>query len=408
MNICLVSREYPQETGWGGIGTYTYHLSHALVEKGHSVHVVCQGLERSNDYVNGRVSIHRIVHKNILEHKRFFKEVALRLEYSLTVYQKVKELIKEFSIEIVEGPNSSGEAFFLTLFRKQVPIVTRLHTPFWETMECLRWKSNLDRRLTCWIEDAVIMRSDLITCSTKAHTRIISEKMGINLNNGVALIPLGTELPDLDKKLYGNNTLFPEPMVLFIGRLERRKGIHTLIEAIPLIMQEISCVHFVVIGRDTYVDEDVVAFQGSDKNSFKSALIRKLPEGFRKYVHFLGYVSAEDVPRYLYHCDVFVAPSLYESFGQVYIEAMSYEKPVVGCKTGGVPEVVEDRKTGLLVEPDNPAQLADAVIRLLKDKDYAITMGIAGRRSVEEKFTREKMTEKTLKAYEAVLNKRRL
>jgi glycosyltransferase involved in cell wall biosynthesis len=274
-------------------------------------------------------------------------------------------------------------------------------------MECLGWKSSFDRSLTCRIEDAVVIRSDLVTCSTKSHANIISQKTGIDPEK-VALIPLGTELPDLNivRSTSGSEPPFPKPMVLFIGRIERRKGIHTLIEAIPAIMREISGVHFVIIGRDTYVDDDVVSFQGSDRNSFKSALIRKLPEECKKNVHFLGYVDPELIPRYMYHCDVFAAPSLYESFGQVYIEAMSYEKPVVGCRTGGVPEVVEDKKTGLLVDTDNPAQLADAIISLLKDKDYAIAMGIAGRRSVEEKFTRKKMAERTLKAYETVLNKR--
>jgi glycosyltransferase involved in cell wall biosynthesis len=166
-------------------------------------------------------------------------------------------------------------------------------------------------------------------------------------------------------------------------------------------------VHFAIAGRDTYADDTAVSFEGPDRLSFKSLLVEKLPKHCRDRVHFLGYVPAENLPQYLYHAGVFVAPSLYESFGLVYIEAMAYAKPVVGCRVGGVPEVVDHGKTGLLVEPDNPEALADAVACLLLDSDRAARMGTAGRSTVEDKFTSNRMAENTVVAYQAAIAERR-
>lgn len=77
-------------------------------------------------------------------------------------------------------------------------------------------------------------------------------------------------------------------------------------------------------------------------------------------------------------CDVFAAPSIYESFGLVYLEAMAHGKPAIGCLAGGVPEVVVDGATGLLIPPGDSAALARAILKLAQDEPLAEQMGAAG------------------------------
>src|SRR6202011_6048084 len=92
-------------------------------------------------------------------------------------------------------------------------------------------------------------------------------------------------------------------------------------------------------------------------------------------------------------CDVFVAPSRYESFGLIFLEAMMFAKPVVGCRAGGMPEVIADGITGLLAEPGDTASLRACLERLVDDPALRGRMGAAGRRRYEERFTPDRMTD---------------
>jgi glycosyltransferase involved in cell wall biosynthesis len=99
------------------------------------------------------------------------------------------------------------------------------------------------------------------------------------------------------------------------------------------------------------------------------------------------------------HAAVFCCPSVYEPFGLINLEAMACETPVVASAVGGILEVVEDGKTGLLVPPANPAALADALARVLGNPALGRAMGQAGRRRVEDKFAWASVAERTEQVY---------
>ncbi len=400
INICLVSREYPPETGWGGIGTYTHHLAHGLVNLGCEVHVITQSLDYEKEYLDGGVYVHRIVHPLFFPYKGRLNEFTLRLEYSFEIYQKLKELINKYRIDIVEAPNFSAEGFIYSLFKK-TPLVTRLHTHFSEVIEFSRWPKTYDRNLSCWLEDSAILRSNLVTCSTHRHKQLIFNEIGINSKN-TEIIPLGIPLPELkqvdpkDKKSL---------TILYVGRLEKRKGAHILFKAIPKILQEFPETEFIIIGRDTYLNDNFISFNGKKEHSFKNKLIKSLPEKYLNNIQFLDYVDSKTLHQYYSKCDIFIAPSLYESFGFIYIEAMSYAKPVIGCGVGGIPEVVQDGVNGILVPPEDHNALAEAIIGLIKDKNLREKIGKRARRGVERDFSLNLMVERTLKAYTKLLNR---
>lgn len=396
LHVCLVSREYPPDTGWGGIGTYTYHLAHGLVESGYDVHVICQSLDLDRDCDDNGVHVHRVSHKSIFPFKGKFREFGLRWEYSRSVYYKLKEVIDKYNIDIVEAPNFSGEGFVYS-FHKKVPLVTRLHTHFSEVINFLGWGKDLDRRLSCWFENAAVLRSDLVICSTKPHAESVAREVGIHPKK-IKIIPLGIPIPDIQPGKQAN----PRPLILFVGRLEKRKGVHVLIEAAPHILKAIPDAEIVIIGRDSFISNHDVSFAGLSGRSFKEQLVKMIPDEYRERVKFLGYVSNEELSGYYRNCDVFVAPSLYESFGLIYIEAMSYAKPVIGCGVGGVPEVIQDGVTGILVPPQDALKLANAVVGILKDKPRAFKIGQAAREYARKYFSRDAMVENTVDAYAQV------
>src|SRR5207247_10669662 len=107
-----------------------------------------------------------------------------------------------------------------------------------------------------------------------------------------------------------------------------------------------------------------------------------------------------DVVRQLYsHAAVFCCPSVYEPFGIINLEAMACETPVVASAVGGILEVVEDGKTGLLVPPARPDELAAALRRILENPGLGRAMGLAGRRRVEERFSWASIAQRTEQVY---------
>ena len=110
-----------------------------------------------------------------------------------------------------------------------------------------------------------------------------------------------------------------------------------------------------------------------------------------------------DIPEILKSIDLFVLPTLQEALGTSFLEAMAMKKPVIGTDVGGVGEIIKDGINGYLVEPNNLSALADAVIKILEDKQRAMAMGIEGRKIVEQNYTVEKMCERMYALYSSLL-----
>ncbi|MEL7038542.1 MAG: glycosyltransferase family 4 protein, partial [Cyanobacteria bacterium J06592_8] len=139
---------------------------------------------------------------------------------------------------------------------------------------------------------------------------------------------------------------------------------------------------------------------GKDKdNTYQQSFQEKWGSKFNDSVVFAGSVDTEKLHHKYQECDLFVAPSRYESFGLIYVEAMSYGKPVIGCKTGGIPEVIEEKITGLLAQPSDPKDLAEKILNLAGDADLRHQMGQQGRQRVERLFSREQMAKQTIENY---------
>lgn len=176
----------------------------------------------------------------------------------------------------------------------------------------------------------------------------------------------------------------PEPMprkttrtrgeLLTVARLdasEGRKGVDWVLNALASPSLRGLDWHYRVVG------------EGSDRSRLER-LAKEL--GIDERVDFLGAVSTSDLHFCFQHCDVFLMPSTQEGFGIVFLEAAAYGKPVIGARSGGVPEVVADGETGILVHPGDDKGLTEAIGRLLARPDERHRMGSAGRSTVDEHF----------------------
>ena len=157
-----------------------------------------------------------------------------------------------------------------------------------------------------------------------------------------------------------------------------------------MVIAHFPNVHFTLAGRDANAQ-------------FQLEFNQKHSVDITSKVTFAGLVEQQELNTLYEHCDLFVAPSRYESFGLVYIEAMARAKPVVGCRAGGIPEVVSEGQTGLLTPPGDVSALAESICMLLGDERLRQNLGQAARKRSIELFSQEKMVEKTIELYRTIL-----
>jgi len=393
MNIVLVSSEYPPGVGSGGIGTYTYHLAHGLHRVNQQVRVVSLSPRgQFKRYDDNGVEIIRIPNAyplRLLRHMNL-TGVARILGWSLSVTRTLHWLSKEFIPDLVEAPLFDAQSVVLG-FRSVTPLVVWAQTP--RTVlariddSSRRWWA-LNVKAACWLERLATLQATLVIAGSQTIARTIQTDYGVSaekirvVHHGLSLP--ATKMPSMPRQ--GDSIIY-----LFVGRLTPRKGVHFLLQAIPWVVKVLPAARFVIVGEDL----------GDPLNhkSYRAYFEESADPAVQEVTTFLGFVGRERLEQLYAECDVFVAPSLYESFGLVHLEAMTYGKPVVAFCTGATPEVVDDGITGLLVEPGDIEGLANALIRLGQERTTREVMGDAGRHRAQTKFSVEAMVENTRAVY---------
>jgi glycosyltransferase involved in cell wall biosynthesis len=168
--------------------------------------------------------------------------------------------------------------------------------------------------------------------------------------------------------------------LLFVGRLEERKGIDVLLRALKEIMPRYPQLSVDIVGNDKLPGADGKAYRDAFESDAEM-------QSARARIRFHGEVSEKHLRGFYRACDIFVAPSRFESFGLILLEAMMFGKPVIGCRTGGMPEIVEDGVSGLLAEPGDVDSLERCITRLIEDPDLRDQLGVRARRRYEDEFT---------------------
>jgi glycosyltransferase involved in cell wall biosynthesis len=209
---------------------------------------------------------------------------------------------------------------------------------------------------------------------------------GIDLSRVVA--PSGQEVAALRRELdLGDDVA----VLAVVARLHPEKGQGYLFRALPRLLAATG-------GKLRLL----VAGAGPFRQAYEREVLALGVEGA---VRFLGFRA--DVTRILAASDVVVLPSVAEAFGLVLAEAMAMQRAVVATRVGGIPEIVEDGVTGILVPPASPTALADAIWSLLRDPARRVQLGEAGRRRVLESFRFETMMTRYEALYEALLDRAR-
>ena len=395
LSICLVSQEYPEETGWGGIGTYTSQMAHGLACLGHQVCVLSRALTREQIYqeTNG-VIVYRIL-------PRFNPgglPVMWRLNriwegYHLTVALKLREVVRRHAVDIVEVPALHGETVFFQYLRRRFPLVVRIHSCTQQNMKLNSIPSRLSLRLSHWCEKQAVSLAPGLTAPSRAI--VIDNLPYLPIPGGEQQVKI---IPNpVDTTLFrpnGNKVSTQEPAILFVGRLQPLKGAHILGQAIPLIWQQHPQARFVFAGRDGTAPEG---------GSMACWIRNQLPPARQQQVKFTAHLPQEELVSLYRQAAIVVLPSFSESFSYTCVEAMACGKPVIATRCGGPEEIIDDGRTGFLVPAGNAQALADKIISVLDNNDLRQQVGEAAREKAKNQYDTQIVAQQMAALYQTVI-----
>jgi len=347
----------------GGVETGTVNLAKYFVKSGHKAVVISAGGELVKE-----LEAAGAIHYQLPVHKKSFFTI-------FKMIPRIEEIILKEEIDIVHARSRvpAWSAYFASRRTRRV-FITTCHGYY---------RKHFFSSVMGWGK-RVIALSNVIARHMMDDFGVPHERIKL-VARSVEVEKFRFQSPDTKRKEEFN--------VGIIGRITPIKGHMFFIKAMQKISKNIPRLKIWIVGdappsKDAYKEQLQV-------------LVKRL--GLWHCTEFLG--TQRDIPAILSHLDALVlSTTTQEAFGRVIIEAQAAGVPVVATQVGGVIDIIEDGKTGLLVPPQDPSSIASAVMKIFKDKEFAASLALAARKKVEEKYNIDLMVKNTLDVYQDALN----
>jgi glycogen(starch) synthase len=399
MRIAFLSREYPPDTAWGGLATLYHSLASSLAQHGHEVHVICQAIGKPAESVEDSVFVHKVG-----SNPKRYSAVA-RINYMIHAWLTLRDIISRHGIDVVEANYWGAEAFLYT-FKKRVPLIIRVDVSARDMLLTKTYSGIKERaalKALSVIEDYSILRADRVISISKDMYASVIDRLHITADKvDTVLHGIDTARYRFVKSNIRERFEIPQsvPLVLFVGRMEARKGVHVLCQAIPQVIRVLPMTRFVFVGRDTQTAPGGGSVRSHISKSGKQ-------NGFASNLHFMDFLPPDELVKMYSACDVFVLPSFREGCGLVILEALACGKPVVATDTGLVPELSLMNAGVTVVPQDNAERLATAILDTLSINDVEKRLIAKRNRSlIETRFSISMWVDKIVQVYEKTLNER--
>ena len=360
MNVLFLSTHLNS----GGITSYLFTMAKGLIRRGNQVYVATGGGNMEKEFSSAGV---KLLTLNI----RTKSELDPRIYFALPLLARY---IRENKIDLIHAQTRITQVMGVLL--KSLtgkPFVSTCHGFF---------KTRLSRRLIpCW-GDAVIAISKAVERHLRHDFKVAGEKVFL-VESGIDLEEFVLVDDAAKKECRARFNLGDEPVVGIVARLSDVKGQDILIEAMSKVVPHVRNAKLLLVGEGKM--ESVLRGQVQRLN-------------LNDHVRFFSIVDKTCEMLSLF--DVFAMPSRQEGLGLSIMEAQAMGLPVVASRVGGIPSLIEDGKTGVLVEPENPDELAEAIIKLFQDRARSKKIGMAGREFIREAFSADKMLDKVVQLYQ--------
>lgn len=404
MRIAFITYEFPPDTGKGGIGTYTNQLAYMLAKEGWDIHVFAGSHYREGKELEAGITIHRV-------------ECTGPHDFKLNVLPVFANEQTLQAFDIIESPEINGNAGEIKKKYPLLPLVVRLHAPDY-LVESLKKKyvpffaklryvlgaiKRLRFDLGFWkpydkLADAdyqFIQTADHITAPSKAMKQWAVSNWDIPANK-IIIIP-NIFLPSAALVNIPIEKENKYRRIIFFGRLNVLKGLVNATLAMKKILQEYPGWRFRVIGDDGPGPTNKITMRPWMKLKLKEVINR---------VEFMDGLAYEDLPAAISEGEIVLLPSLFESFSYTCAEAMAAGKAIAGSNNAGMAELLENGRSGLLINPYDYKEIIIAVKKLIEDNSLRYRLAVQAREKILYDFGAGKTAVKYVDLYEEIIEKR--
>jgi len=377
----LITLDFPPR--FGGVSSYYYNIAKNL--PGDKIIVLAPAVPQTENFdANQNFTILRSkILTQITQTKGGILNFKSKLKW-LALTKEIKQIVKNHQIEILLVGQVLPLGNIALMLRKHLPYIFFSHGMDITVPAKITRKKLLLKK--------IIKNAKAIVCNSY-FTRHELYLLGADREKIIVLNPCpNISAEHINEQKIENflkqNELKDKKIILTVGRLVKRKGHDQVIKALPEIINKIPQACYVIAGDGPNLNDLI-----------KLVSEKKLGQ----YVKFIKDVPQEVLPILYQTCEVMAMPSRQlsngdvEGFGIVYLEANLFGKPVIGGKSGGVPEAIVHEKTGLLVPPLDVTSLAEAIISLMINPAYAHQLGLQGLDRVHEEFSWREQTNKLFK-----------
>ena len=387
MKVAQLATRYPP--GPGGVERHVAELAPLLAARGHRVDVYTSELYREFPWERLPRSVPR-------EETTAFGAVhrlpvwSLPGELHYTFFRGLDERLARDRPDLVHAHTyGTNQVAVARRHRRRVgtPYVLTAHFhPIW-SIEGGWLRHRLRGFYDRWIAAPTLREASGVIVQTREEERLL-RSLRLPLPEVVVVPPGYRPLPSPPPEAPPFSAHFgiPGPYLLFVGRWASNKGLLELVDAFASVLREAPDAHLVLVGED-----------GGMRSAVEG---RARSRGVAERLHAVGHLEDERWITAAYReARLTVLPSEYEAFGLVLLESLAQGTPVIASRVGGIPEVIEDGKSGLLVPPKSPADLASAIGRLWNDPALAQRLGEYGRTEVVPRFTWDALADRLDRIY---------
>ncbi|RJR30236.1 glycosyltransferase family 1 protein [Candidatus Microgenomates bacterium] len=394
LSIIFICAEFPLNgRPTGGFGTYIDNISLGLTQLGHSVSIVCKGDKDQKTVDIGRtiyvikpwfisaIQMLRQLKFNALN--RILSYLTFPLFFSLQSRFLVQKLRKTQKIDVIEGGEFAGEMIAHSIFKPSTypKVVIKLHTSTFIIRQFNSEAKTIFYRISKLLERIVIQNADLVHAPTKSIAKLTEKEVGRTVSK---IIPY----PVINKNILKIKRT--DNLILYVGKLQRKKGIYSLLEAFTVVSSRLLHAKLLIVGPDTTENGISGRMQLQkivERNHLSSSVNIKDP------------VSQEKLAKYYLRAAVTIVPSLWENMPFVALEAIQFGSPLIISETIDLGKVLKSHAAAVTVPPQNPEKMAQAIIKLLQNRQKRKLLASKAKQFVVSNYNLIKVGQATVQFY---------
>ena len=403
LRILYFSTGWPASLCHNGIVSYIEAIREGLEDRGISIKIITEDyrLSAPSDYV---IDVSQTKPLGLMKFK-IWRYLIYRISpyhfphilLSKKIVAALKQLQESWTPDILEIEESFGMAE--TIRKKvKIPVVLRIHGPWFLNGSALGTKRDKQFKKRVRMEGRAISKAKAVTSPSKTILNLVRKEYCLSLKHARVV---HNPAPNYEETSSWLPEAIENKSILFVGRFDLHKGGDIALKAFIRLAQNDRELRLIFVGPDRGIETP-----GTNKKKYFDEFLATLTKDsdILERIENRGLLEQNDILTLRRNSSLTIIPSRFEVFPMTVLEALSIGSPTIACRIGGIPELIDHGKNGLLFEKEDVDGLTERIKELIENKEFSIGLGMNARKRISREFSQKVLSERMEKYYRNVLN----